>query len=86
MGAGNGIVLTMRRILTGVAWSFALLWMANFVNLVLGSSATLLTIVALAVGILIALDPMHRIWEAPDNRRPAATPDPYPTTEAIAQS
>jgi hypothetical protein len=76
----------MKRILTGVAWSFALLWMANYVAPVVGFSAASLTILALAIGILIAVDPLDKIWGSSDKRRPAATLEPYQAAEAIAQS
>jgi hypothetical protein len=78
------MVLPMKRIVVGFAWTFALMWAGNYVALLTGISTIAPAMLAVAVGLFVAMDPLPRI-------RPrlmpqaAGAPEPSATVESLAR-
>ena len=52
----------MNRIGIALIWSFTLIWAGNYVALVTGLSPTVTASFGVAVGVIIAIDPITRAW------------------------
>lgn len=76
----------MKRIAVGLTWAFLLMWAGNYVALYAGIPAIVTASVAVAIGIVIATDPLGLIWPKPLPRpvRPATSSGA--TTEHLSRA
>jgi hypothetical protein len=80
------MVRPMTRIAAGIAWTFSLMWVGNYVGMVTGVPVLIPALVAIAIGALVAADPLGRIWATAPKRQVPATASVSATSERVPQA
>jgi hypothetical protein len=63
----------VKRVVAGALWAYAACYGANVAVSFLGLSDVIVPLAGVVIGLFVAMDPLHRIWDPGADRRPAAS-------------